>query len=207
MQYYIKRCTVLRTSTISREKAFLLLEKYNKEPFHIRHALTVEGVMRFFAKSLGYLDEEEYWCIVGLLHDIDFELYSEEHCKKAPELLAAGGVGDDMIHSICSHGYGICCDAEPNCEMEKVLFAADELTGLIWSTALMRPSKSVSDMDISSIKKKFKDKKFAAGCSRDIIRTGAERLGWELDRLFEQTLLAMRDCEASVNEFMDGYTK
>ena len=185
----------------------MLLEKYNKEPFHIRHALTVEGVMRFFAKSLGYLDEEEYWCIVGLLHDIDFELYSEEHCKKAPELLAAGGVGDDMIHSICSHGYGICCDAEPNCEMEKVLFAADELTGLIWSTALMRPSKSVSDMDISSIKKKFKDKKFAAGCSRDIIRTGAERLGWELDRLFEQTLLAMRDCEASVNEFMDGYTK
>ena len=207
MQYYIKRCTVLRTSTISTEEAFLLLEKYNKEPFHIRHALTVEGVMRFFAKSLGYLDEEEYWGIVGLLHDIDFELYPEEHCKKAPELLAAGGVGDDMIHSICSHGYGICCDAEPNCEMEKVLFAADELTGLIWSTALMRPSKSVSDMDISSIKKKFKDKKFAAGCSRDIIRTGAERLGWELDRLFEQTLLAMRDCEASVNEFMDGYTK
>ena len=207
MQYYIKRCTVLRTSTISREEAFLLLEKYNKEPFHIRHALTVEGVMRFFAKSLGYLDEEEYWGIVGLLHDIDFELYPEEHCKKAPELLAAGGVGDDMIHSICSHGYGICCDAEPNCEMEKVLFAADELTGLIWSTALMRPSKSVSDMDISSIKKKFKDKKFAAGCSRDIIRTGAERLGWELDRLFEQTLLAMRDCEASVDEFMDGYTK
>lgn len=197
----------MRTSAISREEAFLLLEKYNKEPFHIRHALTVEGVMRFFAKSLGYLDEEEYWCIVGLLHDIDFELYPEEHCKKAPELLAAGGVGDDMIHSICSHGYGICCDAEPNCEMEKVLFAADELTGLIWSTALMRPSKSVSDMDISSIKKKFKDKKFAAGCSRDIIRTGAERLGWELDRLFEQTLLAMRDCEASVNEFMDGYTK
>ena len=207
MKYYIKRCTVLRTSTISREEAFLLLEKYNKEPFHIRHALTVEGVMRFFAKSLGYLDEEEYWGIVGLLHDIDFELYPEEHCKKAPELLAAGGVGDDMIHSICSHGYGICCDAEPNCEMEKVLFAADELTGLIWSTALMRPSKSVSDMDISSIKKKFKDKKFAAGCSRDIIRTGAERLGWELDRLFEQTLLAMRDCEASVNEFMDVYTK
>ena len=206
MQYYIKRCTVLRTSTISREEAFLLLEKYNKEPFHIRHALTVEGVMRFFAKSLGYLDEE-YWGIVGLLHDIDFELYPEEHCKKAPELLASGGVGDDMIHSICSHGYGICCDAEPNCEMEKVLFAADELTGLIWSTALMRPSKSVSDMDISSIKKKFKDKKFAAGCSRDIIRTGAERLGGELDRLFEQTLLAMRDCEASVNEFMDGYTK
>ncbi len=207
MQYYIKRCIVLRTSKISREEAFALLEKYNKEPFHIRHALTVEGVMRFFAKSLGYADEKEYWGIVGLLHDIDFELYPEEHCKKAPELLAAGGVGDDMIHSICSHGYGICCDVEPDCEMEKALFAADELTGLIWSTALMRPSKSVSDMDISSIKKKFKDKKFAAGCSRDVIRTGAERLGWELDKLLEQTLLAMRDCEASVNEFMDGYTK
>lgn len=206
-QYYIMRCVVLRTSKISREEAFALLEKYNKEPFHIRHALTVEGVMRFFAKSLGYADEEEYWGIVGLLHDIDFELYPEEHCKKAPELLAAGGAGDDMIHSICSHGYGICCDVEPGCEMEKVLFAADELTGLIWSAALMRPSKSVSDMDISSIKKKFKDKKFAAGCSRDVIRTGAERLGWELDRLFVQTLLAMRDCEASVNEFMDGYTK
>ena len=206
-QYYIMRCVVLRTSKISREEAFALLEKYNKEPFHIRHALTVEGVMRFFAKSLGYADEEEYWGIVGLLHDIDFELYPEEHCKKAPELLAAGGAGDDMIHSICSHGYGICCDVKPGCEMEKVLFAADELTGLIWSAALMRPSKSVSDMDISSIRKKFKDKKFAAGCSRDVIRAGAERLGWELDRLFVQTLLAMRDCEASVNEFMDGYTK
>lgn len=196
----------MRTSTISREEAFLLLEKYNKEPFHIRHALTVEGVMRFFAKSLGYLDEEEYWCIVGLLHDIDFELYPEEHCKKAPELLAAGGVGDDMIHSICSHGYGICCDAEPNCEMEKVLFAADELTGLIWSTALMRPSKSVSDMEVSSVKKKFKDKKFAAGCSRDVIRTGAEMLGWELDELFSKTILAMRSCEQSVNDFMGGYS-
>ena len=192
---------------ISRNAAFELLKKYNKDPFHIQHALTVEAVMKWYANELGYGDDAQYWGIVGLLHDIDFELYPEEHCKKAPELLAAGGVGDDMIHSICSHGYGICCDAEPNCEMEKVLFAADELTGLIWSTALMRPSKSVSDMDISSIKKKFKDKKFAAGCSRDIIRTGAERLGWELDRLFEQTLLAMRDCEASVNEFMDGYTK
>ena len=192
---------------MERAKAWELLRAYNKDHFHLQHALTVEGVMKWYANDLGYGADAEYWGLVGLLHDIDFELYPEEHCKKAPELLAAGGVGDDMIHSICSHGYGICCDAEPNCEMEKVLFAADELTGLIWSTALMRPSKSVSDMDISSIKKKFKDKKFAAGCSRDIIRTGAERLGWELDRLFEQTLLAMRDCEASVNEFMDGYTK
>ena len=188
------------------EQAEELVKKYNKDPFHIQHAETVSKVMGEFAKEYDS-ENVDFWRTVGMLHDIDFELYPEEHCKKATELLASGGVGDDMIHSICSHGYGICCDAEPNCEMEKVLFAADELTGLIWSTALMRPSKSVSDMDISSIKKKFKDKKFAAGCSRDIIRTGAERLGWELDRLFEQTLLAMRDCEASVNEFMDGYTK
>ena len=197
----------MKTSRITREEAFALLEEYNKEPFHIRHALTVEGVMRFFAKTLGFADEEEYWGIVGLLHDIDFELYPEEHCKKAPELLAAGGVGDDMIHSVCSHGYGICCDVEPDCEMEKILFAADELTGLIWSAALMRPSKSVSDMDVSSVKKKFKDKKFAAGCSRDVIRTGAERLGWDLDKLFELTLLAMKGCEADVNGVMEGYAK
>lgn len=153
----------MRTSALSREEALALLEKYNKEPFHIQHALTVEGVMRFFAKSLGYGDEEDYWGIVGLLHDIDFELYPEQHCKKAPELLRGGGIGEDMIYSVCSHGYGICCDVEPKHEMEKVLFAADELTGLIWSAALMRPSKSVSDMEVSSLKKKFNDKKFAAG--------------------------------------------
>ena len=163
----------MRKSNITRDEAFELLKKYNKDPFHIRHALTVEGVMRWYAKELGYADEEEYWAIVGLLHDIDFELYPEEHCKKAPELLKAGGVGDDMIYSVCSHGCGICVDIEPVHEMEKVLFAADELTGLIWSAALMRPSKSVMDMEVSSLKKKFKDKKFAAGCSRDIIRTGA----------------------------------
>ena len=143
--------------------------------------------------------------ITGLLHDIDFELYPEQHCKKAPELLREGGVGDDMIYSVCSHGYGICCDVEPKHEMEKVLFAADELTGLIWSAALMRPSKSVSDMEVSSLKKKFKDKKFAAGCSRDVIRTGAERLGWELDKLFEETIAAMRTCEKSVADFMQNY--
>lgn len=161
--------------------------------------------MRWYAKELGYADEEEYWAIVGLLHDIDFELYPEEHCKKAPELLKADGVGDDMIYSVCSHGCGICVDIEPIHKMEKVLFAADELTGLIWSAALMRPSKSVMDMEVSSLKKKFKDKKFAAGCSRDIIRTGAERLGWELDRLFEQTILAMRSCESDINSFMETY--
>lgn len=195
----------MRKSNITRDEAFELLKKYNKDPFHIRHALTVEGVMRWYAKELGYADEEEYWAIVGLLHDIDFELYPEEHCKKAPELLKTGGVGDDMIYSVCSHGCGICVDIKPVHEMEKVLFAADELTGLIWSAALMRPSKSVMDMEVSSLKKKFKDKKFAAGCSRDIIRTGAERLGWELDRLFEQTILAMRSCESDINSFMETY--
>lgn len=195
----------MRTSKITRKQAFELLKKYNKDPFHIRHALTVEGVMKYYADKLGYGDERDYWGTVGLLHDIDFELYPEEHCKKAPELLRDGGVGEDMIYSVCSHGYGICCDVKPINEMEKVLFAADELTGLIWSTALMRPSKSVMDMEVSSLKKKFKDKKFAAGCSRDVIKTGAENLGWELDRLFEETILAMRSCESEVAEYMDGY--
>ena len=190
----------MRKSTVTREQAFDLLKTYNKDAFHIRHALTVEGIMRYYAEALGFADEKDYWGIVGLLHDIDFELYPDEHCKKAPALLAAGGVGEDMIRAICSHGYGICC------EMEKVLFAADELTGLIWSAALMRPSKSVMDMEVSSLKKKFKDKKFAAGCSRDVIRDGAARLSWELDRLFEQTILAMRSCEADIAAFMETYT-
>lgn len=192
-------------SNITREEACELLHKYNKEEFHIQHALTVEGVLRWYAKELGYGEDEEYWGITGLLHDIDFELYPEEHCKKAPELLKEGGVGDDMIYSICSHGYGICCDLEPKHEMEKVLFAADELTGLIWSAALMRPSKSVMDMEVKSLKKEFKDKRFAAGCSRDVIRTGAERLGWELDDLFEKTIEAMRSCEAEIAAFMETY--
>ena len=196
----------MRKSTVTREQAFDLLKTYNKDPFHIRHALTVEGIMRYYAEALGFADEKDYWGIVGLLHDIDFELYPDEHCKKAPALLAAGGVGEDMIRAICSHGYGICCDIEPEHEMEKVLFAADELTGLIWSAALMRPSKSVMDMEVSSLKKKFKDKTFAAGCSRDVIRDGAARLSWELDRLFEQTILAMRSCEADIAAFMETYT-
>ena len=192
-------------SNLTREEAYTLLHKYNKEAFHIQHALTVEGVMRWFAKDLGYGEDEEYWAITGLLHDIDFELYPEEHCKKAPELLKDGGVEDDMIYSICSHGYEICCDVEPKHEMEKVLFAADELTGLIWSAALMRPSKSVMDMELKSLKKKFKDKRFAAGCSRDVIKVGAERLGWELDVLMEKTSEAMRSCEADVAAFMESY--
>lgn len=190
------------TSKITREQAMALLQEYNKEAFHIQHALTVEGVMRWYAKELGYGEDEEYWAITGLLHDIDFELYPEEHCRKAPELLEKGSVGEDMIYSICSHGYGICSEQEPKHQMEKVLFAADELTGLIWSAALMRPSKSVMDMEVKSLKKKFKDKRFAAGCSRDIIRQGAERLGWELDELFDKTIEAMRSCEAEINSYM-----
>lgn len=192
-----------KKSSLTREQALELLKKYNKEPFHIQHALTVEGVMRWYAKELGYAQEEEFWAITGLLHDIDFELYPEEHCKKAPELLREAGVGEDMIYAICSHGYGICSEEEPKLEMEKVLFAADELTGLIWSCALMRPSKSTMDMEVKSLKKKFKDKKFAAGCSRDIISQGAELLGWELDDLFDKTIQAMRSCEASVAEAME----
>ncbi len=185
---------------ITYEAAENLLKQYNTESFHLRHAYTVEGVMRSFANSLGYTDEADYWAMVGLLHDIDFELYPDEHCQKAPELLKAGGVGDDMIYSICSHGWGICSDLEPKHEMEKVLFAADELTGLIWAAAKMRPSGSTSDMELSSLKKKFKDKKFAAGCSRDVIRQGAELLGWTLDELLERTLDAMRETE----EFVGG---
>lgn len=192
-----------RKSSISREQAWELLKKYNKEPFHLQHALTVEGVMRWYARELGYGQEEEFWGITGLLHDIDFELYPKEHCQKAPELLREGGVSEDMIHAICAHGYGICSEEEPELEMEKVLFAADELTGLIWSCALMRPSKSTMDMEVKSLKKKFKDKKFAAGCSREVITQGAEMLGWELDDLFDRTILAMRSCEADVAEAME----
>ena len=189
-------------SQVTREEALRLLKQYNKEPFHILHGLTVEGVMRWFAKDQGYGEEEDYWGLVGLLHDIDFEQYPDQHCQKAPELLRGGKVGEDMIHSVCSHGYGLCCDVEPTHPMEKVLFAADELTGLIGAAARMRPSKSTKDMEVSSLKKNFKDKKFAAGCSRDVIRQGAERLGWELDQLFAKTIEAMRSCEDWVNEEM-----
>ena len=185
---------------MNRDEAFEILKKYNKDEFHIRHALTVEGVMRYFARENN--EDEEYWGIVGLLHDIDFELYPEEHCKKCVELLKENNVDNNMIKSICSHGYGICSDIEPTLIMEKILFATDELTGLIWAAAKMRPSKSTKDMEVSSLKKKFKDKKFAAGCSRDTIKKGAEMLGWTLEELFEKTILAMREDEDKINEYM-----
>ena len=191
-------------SPLTREQALELLKKYNEDRFHIRHALTVEGVMRWFARELGHAEEEEFWGQVGLLHDIDFEKWPEEHCVKAPELLKEGGASDAMIHAVCAHGYGICCDVEPTLEMEKVLFAADELTGLIWSYALMRPDKNCRGMELKSLKKKFKDKKFAAGCSRDVITQGAERLGWELDELLSKTIQAMEACEDSVNAAMEN---
>ena len=180
---------------ITREEALELLKKYNKEEFHIHHGKTVEGTMRYFAEKLGYGDEADFWATVGLLHDIDFEMWPEEHSKKAPELLKEAGVDDRMIHAVVSHGYGLCSDVEPEHEMEKVLFACDELTGLIGAAALMRPSKSCKDMELKSLKKKFKDKRFAAGCDRDVIIKGAEMLGWDLDQLLSETLEAMKTCE------------
>ena len=190
-------------SNLTREEAFELLKKYNSDSFHLQHAVTVEGVMGWYAENLGFGEDREYWSIVGLLHDIDFEMYPDEHCKKAPELLSAGGVGDDMIHAVCSHAYGIRVDVKPEHQMEKVLFAADELTGLIWAAALMRPSKSTQDMELKSLKKKFKDKKFAAGCSRDVIQNGADMLEWTLDELLEKTLEAMKATEEYVAQQME----
>lgn len=187
---------------ITRQEAIALLRQYNKDPFHIQHGLTVEGVMRWYAEELGYEEEKEFWGLVGLLHDIDFEMYPEEHCIKAPELLSAAGVGEQMIHAICSHAYGMHVDVKPEHMMEKVLFAADELTGLIWATALMRPSKSVQDMELKSLKKKYKVKAFAAGCSREVIEKGAEMLEWPLDDLLSKTLEAMKACESSISEGM-----
>ena len=193
---------------ITREDAYELLKKYNKDPFHIQHALTVEAVMKWYANELGYGEDAEYWGIVGLLHDIDFELYPAEHCLKAPELLGEAGVGEDIIHAVCSHGYGITVecgatiDVEPVHEMEKVLFAADELTGLIWAAALMRPSKSTKDMELKSLKKKYKSKGFAAGCSREVIERGADQLGWELEKLLTMTLQAMAASEDEINAEM-----
>ena len=196
--------------TITRDEAFSLLKKYNKDPFHIQHALTVEAVMKWYANELGYGEDAEYWGIVGLLHDIDFELYPEEHCLKAPEMLREAGVGEDVIHSVVSHGYGITVgrgvtiDVAPEQEMEKVLFAADELTGLIWAAALMRPSKSTKDMELKSLKKKYKSKGFAAGCSREVIERGAQQLGWELEKLLTMTLQAMAASEDTINAELEN---
>lgn len=191
-------------SNITRDEAFELLKKYNSERFHIQHGLTVEGVMRWFANDLGYGEDADFWGIVGLLHDIDFEQYPEAHCIKAPELLREAGVGEDMIHAICSHGYDLTVDVKPEHEMEKVLYATDELTGLIGAAALMRPSRSVADMEVKSLKKKYKDKKFAAGCSRDVIEKGAEMLGWDLQTLWKKTLEAMRSCESDIAKTMEN---
>ena len=187
---------------ITREQAFALLQKYNKDPFHIRHALTVEGVMKWYAGELGYEEDVEYWGIVGLLHDIDFEQYPDAHCIKAPELLREGGVGEDIIHAVCSHGYGLTVDIKPEHEMEKVLYAVDELTGLIWAAALIRPSKSVQDMELKSVKKKYKTASFAAGCSREVIERGVEMMGWDLDKLIQNTIYAMRSCESEIQTYM-----
>ncbi len=195
---------------ITRDEALALLRQYNKDPFHIQHALTVEAVMKWYAKELGYADEAEYWGIVGLLHDIDFELYPEEHCLKAPQMLRDGGVSEDVIHAVCSHGYGITVgdgttiDVKPEREMEKVLFASDELTGLVWAAALMRPSKSTKDMELKSLKKKYKTRSFAAGCSREVIQRGAEQLGWELDKLLSMTLQAMAESEDAIRAEMEA---
>ena len=201
---------VTTMETITRDDAFSLLKKYNKDPFHIQHALTVEAVMKWYANELGYGEDAEYWGIVGLLHDIDFELYPEEHCLKAPEMLREAGVGEDVIHSVISHGYGITVgcgvtiDVAPEQEMEKVLFAADELTGLIWAAALMRPAKSTKDMELTSLKKKYKSKAFAAGCSREVIERGAQQLGWELEKLLTMTLQAMAASEDTINAELEN---
>ncbi len=188
---------------LTREQALSLLKEYNKDPFHLRHGLTVEAVMDWYARALGYGDEAEFWAAVGLLHDLDFELWPEEHCVKVRELMEERGLSSALIRAVVSHGWGMTgADVAPEHEMEKVLFAADELTGLIGAAALMRPSKSTLDMELSSLKKKFKDKKFAAGCSRETITQGAELLGWELETLLDRTLRAMRAGEAKIEAEM-----
>ena len=184
---------------IEREAALSLLKKYNKDSFHLRHALTVEHMMRWYAAEEGYKDEQDFWGLVGLLHDVDFGQWPEEHCCKAPELLREIEAPDNMVRAICAHGYGMFEGLpKPEHRMEKVLFAADELTGLIYAATLMRPSKSAGDMELKSLKKKFKDKAFAAGCSRDIIASGAELLDWPLDTLLEKTLKAMQAGEDDI---------
>ncbi len=191
------------SSELTREEAWQLLKEYNKEHFHLQHAATVEGVMRYFAEKLGYGSEADFWGIVGLLHDLDFEMYPDEHCIKEQEIMRERGIDERIIHAAASHGYALTVDIKPEHEMEKVLYAVDELTGLIGAAALMRPSKSVQDMEVSSVKKKYKNKNFAAGCSREVIERGAEMLGWELSDLIGQTILAMRSYEDKYNNFVE----
>ena len=191
------------SSELTREEAWQLLKEYNKDHFHLQHAVTVEGVMRYFAEKLGYGSESDFWGIVGLLHDLDFEMYPDEHCIKEQEIMRERGIDERIIHAAASHGYALTVDIKPEHEMEKVLYAVDELTGLIGAAALMRPSKSVQDMEVSSVKKKYKNKNFAAGCSREVIERGAEMLGWELSDLIGQTILAMRSCEDKYNNFVE----
>lgn len=189
------------SKNLTRDEAWELLQKWNQELFHLRHAVTVEGVMKYFAKDLGYADEADFWGIVGLLHDLDFEKFPEQHCIKEQEILREYGADERFIHAVASHGYELTVDIKPEHEMEKVLYAVDELTGLIGAVAIMRPSKSVSDLELKSVKKKYKTLNFAAGCSRDVINRGAEMLGWELDELISRTILAMRSCEAEYEKF------
>jgi len=193
-------------SSLTREEAWKLFTRYNRDPFHVQHALTVEGVMKWYARELGFGEEADFWAIVGLLHDIDFEQFPAEHCVKSRELLAEGGANEELIHAACSHGWGLTGAKEkPEHLMEKVLYASDELTGLIWAAAIIRPSRSVMDMELKSVKKKFKTLSFAAGCNREVIEKGAAELGWDLDKLIEQTILAMRSCEAEISSFLADY--
>lgn len=177
---------------MTRDEAWALLTEYNQDPFHLEHAQTVENTMKYFARKLGYGEEEDFWGIVGLLHDLDFEQFADQHCIKEQEIMAERGVDPRIIRAAASHGYGLTVDIKPEHEMEKVLYAVDELTGLIGAVVLMRPSKSVQDLELKSVKKKFKTKSFAAGCSRDVIEKGAEMLGWSLDDLIQQTIDALR---------------
>jgi len=191
--------------SFSREEAWKLFLQYNRDPFHIQHALTVEGMMRWYANELGYADDIEFWGIAGLLHDIDFGQYPAGHCVKSREILSAAGASEELIHAVCCHGWGLTdVPDKPEHEMEKLLYAADELTGLIWAVAIIRPSKSVMDMEVKSVKKKFRTLAFAAGCNREVIEKGAAGLGWDLDVLIEKTILAMRSSEAEIKKIMES---
>lgn len=182
---------------ITREHSMELLKLFNKESFHLLHAETVEATMRYFARTLGYGAEEEFWGLVGLLHDLDYEMFPEEHCIKVQEIMEKENVDPEIERAVVSHAYGHQVDVKPEHEMEKVLYAVDELTGLIGATALMRPGKSTLDMNVSSVKKKFKDRKFAAGCSREVIQHGADMLGWDLEKLMGETIKALQEKERS----------